>query len=263
MRLLYLCPKLDGYQSKIGSDVSITAMSSGRPRRRRAQIGATHTASVSFTLNSIEYDYIMAFWRLTRAEPFGCQGVVTGAAMRWHVCRWSGVPTISNSGGGTFTFSAKVIIGDKSVAGARNTDGLINVGIPKKVSHLYPLLIEDNDGYTPSVIPLDITLREVLKERFFDNEAYIPSVTPLDITIVSLKEKEQFVDNEAYIPSVTPLDITLKNLLRRKDIDGDAYAPSVKPLDITLKRVLITHVIGDKDGYTPSVKPLDITLRRV
>lgn len=128
----------------------------------------------------------------------------------------------------------------------------------------YPMLVENRDHYTPEVKPLDITLREVLKSRFFE-DGYTPSVTPLDILMERVFEGEVFIDEgvETYIPTVTPLDITLKRVL--SDISQDpreAYTPSVKPLDITLEEVLVQRWVDSNEAYTPSVKPLDITLKK-
>lgn len=130
------------------------------------------------------------------------------------------------------------------------------------VSSAYPTEI-DEDGYFASVKPLDITLREILKERSVDNkEGYIPSVKPLDISLINSQRNRYVDDKEAYIPSVKPLDITLKSFLKSTYFDPrEGYIPSVKPLNITLKRVLIEHTVKDKEGYMPSVKPLDITLK--
>ncbi|BBI68480.1 hypothetical protein PKHYL_26710 [Psychrobacter sp. KH172YL61] len=135
--------------------------------------------------------------------------------------------------------------------------------VPKRfwASKPYPALVEREDAYQPTVKPLNITLKRILKDTTIDSDAYMPSVKPLDITLRSLLMRKDIDENDAYMPSVKPLDITLKSLLMSKNIDGDAYIPSVKPLDITLKRVLIEHIVDDKDAYIPSVKPLDITLK--
>ncbi|WP_289115971.1 hypothetical protein [uncultured Psychrobacter sp.] len=135
--------------------------------------------------------------------------------------------------------------------------------VPKRfwASKPYPVLVEKEDAYQPTVKPLNITLKRILKDTTIDSDAYQPSVKPLDITLRSLLMNKNIDDGDAYQPSVKPLDITLKSLLMSKNIDGDAYKPSVKPLDITLKRVLIEQTTNDGDAYMPSVKPLDITLK--
>lgn len=248
MRILFLCPKLSTHKAQLGSDVIVMRMSSGPPRRRRTQIGAINTATVSFTVKNEHFDYLMAFWRLTRAEPFACRAITNKAEMRWYSCQWQGAPSIANLGAGAFSFSCNVVIGK-----------VVKLEIVKYASHLYPVLI-DEEGYQVGVKPLDITQREILKERFFD-DAYTPSVKPLDITLRNLLRRKNIDDAEAYIPSVTPLDITLKQPLITLKIDKDAYQPSVTPLDITLKRTLIENVVPDRHAYQPSVKPLDITLK--
>ena len=135
--------------------------------------------------------------------------------------------------------------------------------VPKRfwASKPYPVLVEKEDAYQPTVKPLNITLKRILKDTTIDSDAYQPSVKPLDITLRSLLMRKDVDDNDTYQPTVKPLDITLRRILKDKTIDGDAYMPSVKPLDITLKRLLIDHNVYDNDAYTPSVRPLDITLK--
>ena len=129
-------------------------------------------------------------------------------------------------------------------------------------SHPYPPLLEDKtDTYTASVKPLDITLRQILKEGFVDYEGYTPSVKPLDISLFNTLKSRYIDPEEAYTSSVTPLNITLRSILSSTNQDPkEAYSPSVKPLDITLKEVLVQRWVDSSEAYTPSVKPLDITL---
>ena len=49
-------------------------------------------------------------------------------------------------------------------------------------SRPYPSLIEKEDAYQPTVKPLDITLKNILK-RGYGEDAYQPTVKPLDITL--------------------------------------------------------------------------------
>ena len=129
-------------------------------------------------------------------------------------------------------------------------------------SHPYPPLLEDKtDTYTASVKPLDITLRQILKEGFVDYEGYTPSVKPLDISLFNTLKSRYIDPEEAYTSSVTPLNITLRSMLSSTNQDPkEAYSPSVKPLDITLKEVLVQRWVDSSEAYTSSVKPLDITL---
>lgn len=127
----------------------------------------------------------------------------------------------------------------------------------------YPALVEKQDAYTATISPLDITLREVLKERFFDDDAYTTSIKPLDITVRNVLRRKDISNEDVYIPTIKPLDITLRNILLRKDVDDyDTYITSIRPLDMTLKRVLVSQNVNDFDAYTPTIKPLDITLRK-
>lgn len=70
--------------------------------------------------------------------------------------------------------------------------------------------VDDNDAYQPTVKPLDITLRRILKDTTVGGDAYQPSVKPLDITLKRVLIEHNVHDTDAYIPSVKPLDITLK-----------------------------------------------------
>ena len=128
-------------------------------------------------------------------------------------------------------------------------------------SRLYPILIEKEDAYQPTVTPLDITLQDILK-RGYGEDAYQPTVKPLDITMRDIVLSKQVDDKDAYQPTIKPLDITLKSIVSTVNINGDAYQPTVKPLDITLKRVVVSNSV-DGDAYQPTVKPLDITLKTV
>ena len=129
-------------------------------------------------------------------------------------------------------------------------------------SRLYPILIEKEDAYQPTVKPLDITLQDILK-RGYGEDAYQPTVKPLDITMRDIVLSKQVDDKDAYQPTIKPLDITLKSIVKSGNVDDkDVYQPTVKPLDITLKRVVVSSNV-DGDAYQPTVKPLDITLKTV
>lgn len=129
-------------------------------------------------------------------------------------------------------------------------------------SHLYPTLIEKEDAYQPTVKPLDITLKDILK-RGYGEDAYQPNIKPLDITMRNIVLSKQVDDKDAYQPTVKPLDITLKSIVKSGNVDDkDVYQPTIKPLDITLKRVVVSNSV-DGDAYQPTVKPLDITLKTV
>lgn len=126
----------------------------------------------------------------------------------------------------------------------------------------YPTLIEKEDAYQPSIKPLDITLKDILKQGY-GADAYQPTIKPLDITMRDIVLSKQVDDKDAYQPTIKPLDITLKSIVKSGNVDDkDAYQPTVKPLDITLKRVVVSSNV-DGDAYQPTVKPLDITLKTV
>lgn len=76
MKRLLLIPKLDSYQATLGDNQTLTTPSSGTIRRRKTSIGAVHRANVSFTVKQDDFDYLMAFWRLTKDKAFGCRLIV-------------------------------------------------------------------------------------------------------------------------------------------------------------------------------------------
>ncbi len=108
MKMLLLVPKIFPYSAILGNDVNVVAMASGMPRRRRTKIGATHKARLEFSLTAEHYDYLMAFWRLTRSETFACRMFTTNSHLQWYQVQWGGVPTITNHGGGVFTFACDI-----------------------------------------------------------------------------------------------------------------------------------------------------------
>ncbi len=125
MKLLLLVPKIFPYSATLGNDVNVVAMASGMPRRRRHRIGATHKAKLEFSLTAEHYDYLMSFWRLTRSENFACRLFSTNSHLQWHSVQWASEPSITNHGGGVFTFAcdittaspieqAKIVLADKS-----------------------------------------------------------------------------------------------------------------------------------------------------
>lgn len=129
-------------------------------------------------------------------------------------------------------------------------------------SRPYPTLVEKEDAYQPTVKPLDITLQDILK-RGYGEDAYQPTIKPLDITMRDIVLSKQVDDKDAYQPSIKPLDITLKSIVKSGNVDDkDAYQATIKPLDITLKRVVVSNNV-DGDAYQPTIKPLDITLKTV
>ena len=78
-------------------------------------------------------------------------------------------------------------------------------------SRPYPTLIEKEDAYQPTVTPLDITLKDILKQGYGE-DAYQPTIKPLDITLKSIVSKANIDDKDAYQPTIKPLDITLKTV---------------------------------------------------
>ena len=94
-------------------------------------------------------------------------------------------------------------------------------------SRPYTTLIEKEDAYQPTVKPLDITLKDILK-RGYGEDAYQPTVRPLDITMRDIVLSKQVDDKDAYQPTVKPLDITLKSIVKSGNVDDkDVYQPTI------------------------------------
>lgn len=109
MKLLLLIPNLKGYQTTLGDNYALTARASGLPRRRRVRVGAAHHYELNFTVKNGDFDYLMAFWRLTQDQAFACQLISDTSQIRWERVRWASVPRITNKGGGVFGVSVQAV----------------------------------------------------------------------------------------------------------------------------------------------------------
>lgn len=60
---LHLSPLISGYSYTMQSDVISVNLDGGSPRKRRAKIGSYGNVNCNFTLEGLQYDYLMAFYR--------------------------------------------------------------------------------------------------------------------------------------------------------------------------------------------------------
>lgn len=135
-----------------------------------------------------------------------------------------------------------------------------NANPTKYASHPYPILV-GGDTNIPTVNPLDITLRWVLKDTHL-HEINFTSVNALDFSMesslryVSLSDKSMMV-------SVSALDFNLTSVLRRVQIDDDKVVSTVKALDFTKQRKVVDYKHPDKKAFKPTVKALSFTRKGV
>lgn len=81
---LLLPPSEAGYGASLASAFHYANLNGGRGRRRAKFVGGTHYVSVTWVLDEWQYDYWMAFWRISTAEgvlPFLADLIVDNAAI--------------------------------------------------------------------------------------------------------------------------------------------------------------------------------------
>ena len=127
----------------------------------------------------------------------------------------------------------------------------------------YPVLVEKEDAYQPTVKPLNITLKRILKDTTIDSDAYQPSVKPLDITLRSLLMRKDVDDNDTYMPSVKPLEMGIYTQPPPKKyeavVNDDAINTAATAFDLTIRRLLLDHKNLSGDAFSPTAKALNIT----
>lgn len=257
MQVLLLIPKIIGYQARLGSNIALTQAISGMPRRRRISKGATHQVSISFTLTEVHFDYLMAFWRLTKAERFACRLIIENSQMRWYVSRWLTVPMIKNHGGGVFEFSCDLLVGDASVL------------LPplKFASHLYPLY--QDDGYQSSLSVLNSSLTHVYHEiRQQDN--YQSNLTAKSGLLKQVYFMRDYTHKEPehYQSSLSVKSALLKQVYFMRDYTHkppEVYQAQLKTKDSRLEQVYwyLKYTHPTEDAYVSSLNVLDSKLVKV
>lgn len=136
--------------------------------------------------------------------------------------------------------------------------------VPKRfwASKPYPVLVEKEDAYQPTVKPLNITLKRILKEAEPVVEGYQSLIKPLNIKMRTLLKQVNINDNDSYASNIQPLDITKVTIEPPKNHEyhegTDTYMAAIKPLTINTRRLLIEYSDNSKDAYSVSIKPLDI-----
>lgn len=86
---LYLSPLIQGYTYDPQSEIISVMLDGGSPRKRRDKIGSYGSVSCTFTLESLQYDYLMAFYRTkikSGALPFRMDIKTDDAELLEHEC---------------------------------------------------------------------------------------------------------------------------------------------------------------------------------
>lgn len=175
MKLLLLIPNLKGYQTTLGDNHALTARASGLPRRRRVRVGAVHRYELNFTVKNGDFDYLMAFWRLTQDQAFACQLVSDTSQIRWERVRWASVPRITNKGGGVFGVSVQAVQDQPETPPTLSNVGRV------VASGLYPYA--DSENYTTNAQIIGLELYDKVLNH--DNQ-YHDGITINDVQIKSL-----------------------------------------------------------------------------
>lgn len=295
MRILYLIPEKDSHRAKLGNDVLITPVTSGMPRRRQVMFGVPDSVVLSFMLKPEQYDYLMAFWRLTRGKAFAFRGIVDSSNLRWHEGKWIGVPTLVYEGANVFRFSCEVSVGPVTPLSRPKHE--------KQASHPYPILeletpihteinvldailtsavytARPTEHYTPTIKTLDAALTAIILRKY-PKEGYNTTVGVLDATLTSVVKQSR--GSEAYNPTASALDASLELTVNfaqqsegitvaaqaidatltdwsRKYYNEEGYFGSVKPLDATLSEIENRYEHPDKDTYQSTIAALDAVL---
>lgn len=86
---LYLSPLIDGYNYSPQNEVISVMLDGGSPRKRRDKIGSYGSVNCNFTLEGLQYDYLMAFFRTkikSGALPFRMDIKTEDAELLEHEC---------------------------------------------------------------------------------------------------------------------------------------------------------------------------------
>ena len=108
-----LCPLRDGYNIKLGDDVTTTQFASGMPRSRLTSVGRPHQVDVTFRHKGQHQDYFFNFWMLHRTRPFMMRLLAGTSNMQWFECQFYGSPDHSELGNDVHQSSIGLIVKPK------------------------------------------------------------------------------------------------------------------------------------------------------
>lgn len=231
MKLLLLIPNLKGYQTTLGDNHALTARASGLPRRRRVRVGAIHRYELNFTVKNGDFDYLMAFWRLTQDQAFACQLVSDTSQIRWERVRWASVPRITNKGGGVFGVSVQAVQDRPEVPPTLSNVGRV------VASPLYPFADGENQIINANIIALQ--LRDNAKQTETIRPNAITTKLVLKDTVFAYKDKYP----DSYIANANIKQLTLYDkIFDYKDKNPNSYTANANIINLTLFDKVVTHI---------------------
>lgn len=251
MKLLLLIPNLKGYQTTLGDNHALTARASGLPRRRRVRVGAIHRYELNFTVKNGDFDYLMAFWRLTQDQAFACQLVSDTSQIRWERVRWASVPRITNKGGGVFGVSVQAVQDRPEVPPTLSNVGRV------VASPLYPYA--DGETY---VVDSNITRLELYDKVITQShsESIYPKATVSDLMLkdIVFDYRDNYPDgytvNGADIKELVLYD----KVFAHSDNYPDSYTANANVTNLTLFDKVVTHIQPSDNGTAYQVQSANI-----
>lgn len=113
MTKLRLDPAEGSYSAKLGPETLAVMLDGGASRTRRLQLGAAAIVSVEWFMESMAYDYFMAFYRLTTGHgslPFEVDLILNKAAIAEYIAKFVPDTIELNKKGGVFIVTAQLEI---------------------------------------------------------------------------------------------------------------------------------------------------------
>lgn len=280
MQMLHLVPKIMPYSVTLGNDVTIVATASGMPRRRRTSIGKCHKAKLEFSLQAHDYDYLMAFWRLTRDKPFACRLLTNSSQLQWHKVQWINAPTITNHGAGLFTFNCDVLTGavikqNKIIPPNTDTTGGGSTGTDDNGDNTDDNGLGDNDDGENDTNP-NTTADDNSNNTYIDNSNPDKPIKKTYHIYAYTDEEDFFYDNGKYKTFIGKFDslveasyATIDYLRSIKEADSDNILASARVylhpktqtnglMDYNLDNNVL-EITGETFGQFPSVNNNELT----
>lgn len=236
MKLLLLIPNLKGYQTTLGDNYALTARASGLPRRRRVRVGAVHRYELNFTVKNGDFDYLMAFWRLTQDQAFACQLVSDTSQIRWERVRWASVPRIANKGGGVFGVSVQAVQ-DRP----ETPPTLSNVG-RVVASPLYPFADGENYVVDGNITHLELYDKVITQSH---NESIYPKANIKELVLkdIVFDYRDNYPDSYAVNGADIKELVLYDKVFSHHDKHPDGYFVNGATItNLTLFDKVVTHI---------------------
>lgn len=256
MKLLLLIPNLKGYQTTLGDNHALTARASGLPRRRRVRVGAVHRYELNFTVKNGDFDYLMAFWRLTQDQAFACQLVSDTSQIRWERVRWASVPRVTVKGGGVFGVSVQAVQDQPETPPTLSNVGRV------VASPLYPYA--DDETYSTNASIIGLELYDKVVSQSHEDDIYA------NVNIIGLELYDKVLNHDnQYHDSMTINDVQIKSLVlydkvfSHHDNYPDTYFTNTQIVGLELyDKVVIHHQPTDQENsYMTQSTIVNLTLQ--